>query len=191
MSLPSPPLPSTAGDDFTPVRLTLVAMPGDSQQCFTFQVKKDNTVEQLESLDIVISIAPDPELSLVKILNDRATYFIIDDDSKQAMLSASYNLCTSPALSLYSSLPPSLSSPSLSSLPSTPSSSPFPLLPLPSPPPSSAALTIGFERSAYSVNEGASVVLAVSIHSNTVLERPVTVAFDTTDGTATAGIGWW
>eukprot|EP00731_Ephydatia_muelleri_P017036 Em0010g134a len=125
-------LTATAGDDFTPVRLTLVAMPGDSQQCFTFQVKKDNTVEQLENLDIVISIGPDPELSLVKILNDRATYFIIDDDT----------------------------------------------------------LTIGFERSAYSVNEGASVVLAVSIHSNTVLERPVTVAFDTTDGTATAGIDY-
>ena len=129
----SPP-PSTAGDDFTPVRLTLVAIPGDSQQCFTFQVKKDNTVEQLESLDIVISIGPDPELSLVKILNDRATYFIIDDDSKQAMLSASYNLHFTCSVLLLIIAPFPSPPPPSSPPPSSPPPSPPPPSP-PSPPP--------------------------------------------------------
>ena len=70
-----------------------------------------------------------------------------------------------------------------------------PLLPLVHPlpcfpPPPSAALDIGFDQLVYSVNEGAVLVLNVSIHSDTVLARPVTVSLDTIDGSAAAGNGW-
>ena len=58
------------------------------------------------------------------------------------------------------------------------------------PPPPAAALNIGFDQLVYSVNEGAVLVLNVSIHSDTVLARPVTVSLDTIDGSAVAGNGW-
>ena len=72
----------TADADFSALDVVLKALPGTNRTCFTIQVYEDSAVEDTESFAIFISIIQTSGSSQIKILNDRANYNILDEDSE-------------------------------------------------------------------------------------------------------------